>query len=306
MADGHLAVGPATEDELRVAEPRARKPPGSGHLARAEHALVGLARLDLEELPDRRPEVLELVDRPLPQVGVVLEREPARLVEPLAVARDRRGRDPLRARRPNDRGNHGADATRADVVAKTRTLRGHTWYRPSAARGLERRGRVARCGGGSPGHNPGSPKRAGVGSPSAVAMPVSTSWIATSELCRGSQPSSSRARLVSMVGTESPMSSQPGGVGWSRSRQLAAMAPPATAGGIGSTRAPNAFASVWASSTGSAATLKAPRASPTTASLYASATSRVWTAWNRNPPMSGTTARAPRRTSARGINGPRK
>src|SRR3954453_18510723 len=103
MADRHVAVGTAAEDVLRIAEPCAREPMGSRHLASGEHALVRLARLDLEELPDRRPELLELVDRPLPQLGVAIEAEPAYLVEPLAVARDRRGRDPLGARLPDDR-----------------------------------------------------------------------------------------------------------------------------------------------------------------------------------------------------------
>src|SRR5439155_24734604 len=88
MADRDVAVCTAAEDVLCIAEARTRKPPGSRHLARGEHALVRLARVDLEQLPDRRPELLELVDRPLPQGCVVLESEPARLVDPLSVARD--------------------------------------------------------------------------------------------------------------------------------------------------------------------------------------------------------------------------
>src|SRR5436305_9654315 len=113
MADRDVAVCTAAEDVLRVAEARTRKPLGSRHLARGEHTLVRLARVDLEELPDRGPELLQLVDRPLPQVGVVLEREPPRLVEPVPVARDRGGGDPLPARLPDDRRRvvHAADAT---------------------------------------------------------------------------------------------------------------------------------------------------------------------------------------------------
>src|SRR5206468_1173610 len=113
MADRDVTVCTAAEDVLCIAEARTRKPPGSRHLARGEHALVRLARVDLEELPDRGPEVLELVDRPLPQGCVVLESEPARLVDPLSVARDRRGRLPLLARLPDDRRRvvHAADAT---------------------------------------------------------------------------------------------------------------------------------------------------------------------------------------------------
>src|SRR5262249_32595133 len=96
VMDRYFAVVAAAEDVLRIAELSAREPPGPWHLVRGEHALIRHARLDLEELPDRRPEILELVDRPLPEVVIALEADAARLVEPFAVARDRRGRDPLR------------------------------------------------------------------------------------------------------------------------------------------------------------------------------------------------------------------
>ena len=42
----------------------------AGHLARAQDALIRYRHLGVEERPDRRPEVLELVDRPLPRFGV--------------------------------------------------------------------------------------------------------------------------------------------------------------------------------------------------------------------------------------------
>ncbi len=102
VADGDLGVVAAAEDVLRVAEPRSREPLRARHLAPAEDALVRLARLHLEELPDRAPEGVELVHRPLPEVVVVLEPQTACLVQPLAVARDRGGRDPFGARRPDD------------------------------------------------------------------------------------------------------------------------------------------------------------------------------------------------------------
>ena len=132
MADGHVVVGAAAEDVLRVAEPRTREPLGSRHLASGEHALVRLARLDLEELPDRRPELLELVDRPLPEVGVVAEGEPACLVEPLPVARDRRGGDPLGARLPDDRRQHGRDATREELATDSTSKRHGGCHRPGS------------------------------------------------------------------------------------------------------------------------------------------------------------------------------
>ena len=55
MSNRDLVVGAAAEDVLRVAEPRAREPLRARHLARAEHALVRLARIDLEERPRSRP-----------------------------------------------------------------------------------------------------------------------------------------------------------------------------------------------------------------------------------------------------------
>src|SRR2546423_14158507 len=149
MPDRDLAVVSASEDMLRVAQACAREPFRAGHLPPGEHALVRLARLDLEELPDRAPEILELVDRPPPKVGITLELKAARLVEPLAVAGDRGGRDPLRARRPGDRRRHWARCYR------------------SAARSLERRCRLApRLRGGREG-GPDCPRRAGLGLPAA-------------------------------------------------------------------------------------------------------------------------------------------
>src|SRR6202035_2781011 len=61
------------EDVLGVVELGARDPPRAGHLARAEHALVGLRGAHAAELPDARPEVLDLIDRPAPELVVVGE-----------------------------------------------------------------------------------------------------------------------------------------------------------------------------------------------------------------------------------------
>ena len=50
----------AAEHVLGVVEPRAGEPLGARHLARAEHPLVRRVRADLEEVPERRPEALEV------------------------------------------------------------------------------------------------------------------------------------------------------------------------------------------------------------------------------------------------------
>ncbi|MGZ5355649.1 MAG: hypothetical protein ACXWE8_04740, partial [Solirubrobacterales bacterium] len=61
----------------------------------------------------------------------------------------------------------------------------------------------------------------GVGKPAPSRMPSSSSSSASPAVCSGSQPSSLRARALSMIGTARAMSSQPGGVGWRRSFQVA-------------------------------------------------------------------------------------
>ena len=75
----------------------------AGHRVGGEDGAVRGVRLHLEELPDRRPEAGEVVDRPAPQLVVVREREPALALEPGEVAPDL-GRLPhVRRRRPQDR-----------------------------------------------------------------------------------------------------------------------------------------------------------------------------------------------------------
>ena len=71
MADGHRVVVAIAEEVLGVGQARAREPLRAGHLAPPEHALVRLGGLHVEELPDRGPEALEVVDRPAPQLVVV-------------------------------------------------------------------------------------------------------------------------------------------------------------------------------------------------------------------------------------------
>ena len=101
--DRHRArVLVATDHVLGVVQPRAREPLRARHLARPEHALVRRVRADLEVLPDRRPEALEVGDRPAPQGVVVVEVEAALAAQPVQVAPDLRALAHVRRRRPDD------------------------------------------------------------------------------------------------------------------------------------------------------------------------------------------------------------
>ena len=101
--------------------------------------------------------------------------------------------------------------------------------------------------------------RGGVGPPSAWRSPRSRSSSACSELNCGSQPSCSRARAVSIVGTPRARSSQPGEEGCSRSFQLRSAAARRAPAGSGKLRAPKSSQSSSTPISGSAAMLKAPR-----------------------------------------------
>ena len=72
VLDRQPVVGLVTEGVLCVVQRRAGEPGRAGHLVRAEDLLVRRLGADAEVLPDRGPELLDVVDRPLPQLGVVL------------------------------------------------------------------------------------------------------------------------------------------------------------------------------------------------------------------------------------------
>ena len=74
VADRHAVARPVAEDVLRVGDLGAREPLGARHRGVGEHLVV--APLDVEELPDRAPERLEVLGRPAPQRGVVVELSP--------------------------------------------------------------------------------------------------------------------------------------------------------------------------------------------------------------------------------------
>ncbi len=99
-----VVVGRVAEDVLGVAEPRAGVPLGARHRAAPEHPGSQRVEADAEELDQRGPEALDVVDRPPPQLGVVAEAEPVRLLEPAAVARQRRPVDLRVGRRPQELG----------------------------------------------------------------------------------------------------------------------------------------------------------------------------------------------------------
>ena len=100
-----VLVGP--QRVLGVVQPRAGEPLGAGHLARAEHALVGRVRAHAEEVPDRAPEALEVVDRPSPQRVVVGEVAPALVAQPVQVAPDLGRLAHVRGRGPEHVADHG-------------------------------------------------------------------------------------------------------------------------------------------------------------------------------------------------------
>ena len=91
------------ESVLGVVEARALEPLRAGHPVLVEHPRVGSGRLDAEELPHRRPEVLEPLHRPAVQGLVVVEAQALRVREPAHVARELGRLRACAARRPQDR-----------------------------------------------------------------------------------------------------------------------------------------------------------------------------------------------------------
>ena len=120
-----LEVFVAAEHVLGEVQACAREPLGARHLARAEHALVRRVRADLEEVPDRCPERLEVGDGPLPELLVAGELESALGGKPLEVATEDEplpgvlGRRPEHLalfERPVEACAHGSDPRAADEI----------------------------------------------------------------------------------------------------------------------------------------------------------------------------------------------
>src|SRR5664280_2685336 len=93
------------ERVLRVVQPGAFEPAGAGHLAPGEHPRVRNARPDSEELPHGGPELLEIVDRPAPQVVVVGEPAPGALLGDLHESAETGGLAGVGCWRPPRRGD---------------------------------------------------------------------------------------------------------------------------------------------------------------------------------------------------------
>ncbi len=111
-------VGRVAERLVGDVQPRAGKPLRPGHRTPAEHALVRHRGADVEEVPDRAPEALEVGDRPAPQRLVVGERQAALAFEPRQERRDAGAPDPLRRGTPK-----GLDARHGAVSASLRARR---------------------------------------------------------------------------------------------------------------------------------------------------------------------------------------
>ena len=61
---------------LGVVQVPAVEPPTRLDAVSGEDLLMAALAGDLEELPDRHPELLEILDRPLPELAVIGERKP--------------------------------------------------------------------------------------------------------------------------------------------------------------------------------------------------------------------------------------
>ena len=100
MPDRDAVARAVAEDVLGIGELGAREPLRARHRGIGEHLVV--AALDVEELPDRAPEGLELLGRPPPERVVVVEGQAALLLEPAHVARHRRALAQLIGRLPEE------------------------------------------------------------------------------------------------------------------------------------------------------------------------------------------------------------
>src|SRR5579864_1574487 len=94
---------PAAQRVLRIVDLRPGKPGRTGKPAIGEHAGIRVVRPDIEELPDRGPEPLQIGHRPAPQLFVGVERPPPPGFAPGEVLRDGGARATLGRRLPQHR-----------------------------------------------------------------------------------------------------------------------------------------------------------------------------------------------------------
>ena len=95
-----MIVAPG-ECVLRVIQLGAREPRRARHRFARERRAVRVLRATLEEFPHRRPEGVEISDRPAPELLVRREPLTALACEPLEIARDVRAGDRLLVRAPD-------------------------------------------------------------------------------------------------------------------------------------------------------------------------------------------------------------
>src|SRR5207248_8343718 len=97
-----LGPGRSPQDVLGVVQGGALEPAGAGHVPAGEDPVEAGRGPDVEEVPDRQPEGLEVVDGPLPEVAIGRTADAPGLVEPPEVPPGRRGGGDVGRRAPQD------------------------------------------------------------------------------------------------------------------------------------------------------------------------------------------------------------
>ena len=109
---GRVAV---TEDVFRVVQLRALEPARAGHGALGQDPLVRARRADVEVVPDRAPELLQLRHRPAPELFVGADGDPALALQPAHVGGHGGTLDALVAGLPELLGAHRPEPSRGCV-----------------------------------------------------------------------------------------------------------------------------------------------------------------------------------------------
>jgi hypothetical protein len=102
-------AGGISETVPGVVEAHPREPPGAGHVPGAQHGGEWGGGVDVEEFPDRRPESLEVGNRPAVQIAVGLKAQAALIIQPAQEPADFAAVDDLRAGNPHRRRHGGHD-----------------------------------------------------------------------------------------------------------------------------------------------------------------------------------------------------
>ena len=116
-------VGAGAQGVLGVVEAAPREPPGAWHAGLGQDGVRGAVGGDVEEVPDGRPEVLQVLDRPGPEVAIGTERAPGPGAHLGGEPGDRRIRDGVGIRGPDGLG-------RVAVRHLAGQERSRSWRRP--------------------------------------------------------------------------------------------------------------------------------------------------------------------------------